>query len=185
MEISDKNYALASNQFTLSSRPYLYAFLEESVSLDSKSGIFFGGGTLNLKNVGGIPASIINAEYHVISNEMPDTDLMGWFKKDLGGFPYVKVVFPQGSVPVPLHPMIGRKPKLVFVSAIITYTGIDPSKVYWYKFIRLFYMKKLRATPIQFAFETLKAEEDWDRNGNFTVPNFEKPDWAFYLKNRE
>jgi hypothetical protein len=187
MKMSEKSYELASKQFILSNRPYLHALLEPNFGLGAEGEIWYGGGDLFLKNAGGIPASIISAEYHVISDEMPNTDLMGWFEKDRGGFPYVKVVFPQGSVPpVPLHPMIGKKPKLVFISAIITYTGVDPNKIYWYKFNRLFYIKKLQAKPNQIiAFDTLKAEEDWDRNCSFTVPKFVEPNWEFYLKNRK
>jgi hypothetical protein len=96
--MSGKNYQLASEQFVLSNRPYLHAVLEPSFApgSGSENGIWFGGGNLYLKNEGTIPASIINAEYHVVSDEMPNTDLMGWFEKDRGGFPHVKVVFPQG-----------------------------------------------------------------------------------------
>jgi hypothetical protein len=187
MRISEKNYKITSEQFVLSNRPYLHAILEPYFGRGSGSEheIWFGGGNLYLKNAGAIPASIINADYHVISDELPNIDLMGWFEKDRGGFPYVKAVFQGSESRIPLHPIIGKTPKLLFVSAIITYTGVNPNKIYWYKFNRLYYIKELPIeTNPKISLEILKAEEDWDRNNNFIVPKFEKPDWAFYLKSR-
>jgi len=180
---------LARNQFILSNRPYLHADFEKHFGLGSGqySNDWFGGGKVCLKNDGEIPATIVKAEYNVVSDEKQNTDLLDWFEKDKGGFPHITAVFSsQSNSCVKLTPMIGRNPKLVFISAIITYTGINPKKIYWYNFNRLYYVELIqKKSYLEVKSELLKSEEDWDRNINLTIPKFEKPDWDFYLEKLE
>ena len=189
VKMSENNYKLARGQFILSNRPYLHADFEKHFGYGkgTYSKEVFGGGKLYLKNAGEIPANIVTAEYNVVSDEKPNTDIMNWFEEDRGGFPHITLVFPKKSdLYVKLTPMIGRNPKLVFISAIITYTGVNQKKIYWYKFNRLYYIEKLPKEPNQWAeIALLKSEEDWDRNKNIKIPKFEKPDWDFYIKKLE
>jgi hypothetical protein len=103
-----------------------------------------GGGHLFLRNAGKIPASDIQAEYKIVSDELKNNDLTEYFDKS-GGFPHITTVFPnQNDLSAYLNPRIGKKPKLVYVWAKISYTGSNPHNRYWYLFSYLFSIKYIQ-----------------------------------------
>jgi hypothetical protein len=180
-----------TKSFVLENRPYLHADFVSQFGFGNdprEKEIIFGGVDLSFINEGKIPASIISdeCEYISISNEMQNTDLVEWFKKAKGAYPEVTTVFPrQKSRMIPIHPMVGKKPKLVFVWCKVVYTGIDSNVKYWYKFTQIYHLKykspEDHSDQKEFTPELIKQEEDWDRNNQVQIPKFKPPDWDKYL----
>ena len=175
--------------FNLEKRPYLYVFLvplEINLGPSPDSRNIFGGGKLHFRNEGPIPASDIKAEYVVASDVNRDIALEEWFQDALGGFPHVRTVYPrQNDQYVYLHPTIGsleKRPKVLFVGAVISYAGLEPQKRYWLKFSRLYSLNVSEIEGRKFGSTILELEDFWDRNCNFDdLPEIKKPDWDQYL----
>lgn len=186
-----KNVDNQTKSFELENRPYLHAEFIPAFGFGSEpteNKILFGGVNLSFINEGKIPASIIadECEYISISDEMKETDQVGWFKEAKGAYPAVTTVFPrQKSISIPIHPMIGKNPKLAFVWCKIVYTGINSNVKYWYKFTQLYNIKVIMPEEHngvkKFSVELLKQEEEWDRNIQVQIPKFKAPDWDYYL----
>jgi hypothetical protein len=186
-----KNIENQTRSFSLENRPYLHAEYTPSFGFGAdpkEREIMFGGVELSFINEGKIPASIIpnECEYISISNEMRDTDQVAWFKEAKGAYPDVTTVFPgQKSRKIPIHPMIGKNPKLVFVWCKVVYTGINSNDKYWYKFTQIYNINYISSADSSgnktYGVELIKQEEDWDRNVQSPIPLFKKPDWNYYL----
>ncbi|HYA14276.1 MAG TPA: hypothetical protein VEF33_08050 [Syntrophales bacterium] len=187
---------LQSFAFSLEQRPYLHAILNPTASGSSltigtdidDNQTLRGGGHLFLRNAGKIPASDIQAEYKVVSDELKDNDLAEYFDK-IGEFPHITTVFPnQNDISVYLNPKIGKQPKLVYIWAKISYTGSDPYKRYWYLFSYLFSIKYVQDENdstgkriVRTQISLIQAFEDWDRNIGAKEPEYKEPYWTKYL----
>jgi hypothetical protein len=188
-------FDLQLKTFNVENRPYLHAVLNPSDSnpntlaiaqnKDDKT-MLHAGGYLSLKNKGKVPATIIKAEYKVVSDEAPEQDIVKYFEKR-GGFPHINVVFPDEVVSrVFLNPQVGRRPQLVQVWAKVVYTGTDPSKKYWYSFNYLYGLKYIDDKgSIQIVQQPINALENWDRNIDTNQPQYEMPDWKYYKSTLE
>ncbi|MCK4818418.1 hypothetical protein KA005_21790 [bacterium] len=176
--------------FNLEKRPYLHPSLENlNVWRRSKESEWcYGGGDLYFINPGNVPASIVNSEYMIATDEQGKIGIVEWFEKEYGEFPDIKSVFPgQRGVFVPLHPTIGKKPNLLYVGAVIAYTGTKPGLKYWYKFSRI-YILKFRTCKTQtgeekeiISISPHTPDYEWDRNTGSDAPILKEPDWKFYL----
>ena len=183
---------LQTDAFQLEHRPYLYlSFDPVGMGQDEpKREFWFGGGNLRFRNVGKDPASIIKTEYMVASDAIGVVPFREWFEKEFGGFPDITNVFPgQEDAAVPCHPIIGsskRKPKLLYIGAVVSYTGSSSNIVHWYKFSQVFVVsfpkegrdKGSAERPITIA---LKPDHEWDRNREDPAPKLKEPDWQAYL----
>ncbi len=184
---------LQREAFRLEHRPYLYLHMDDpGVWFNDEVKGWFGGGPLRFRNVGKDPATITKTDYMVASDAQGVIDFKGWFEKDFGGFPDVTSVFPgQENAQVPCHPGIAsgdKKPKLLYIGAVVAYVGPESAPVYWYKFSQLYAIgiSEIRNEQgIEIGFKiTLhpqKPDHDWDRNTDLEVPKLVEPDWQFYL----
>lgn len=178
----------------LETRPYVYARLEGFALTEGKKGAhhWFGGGNLYLRNESKIPASIIpnESQFMVASDESGVIEIVEWFEKAVGGFPYVTTVFPnQNDAFVPLHPIIGKKPTLLYIGALIAYTGAEPQDRYWYKFSQRYAIKWIKKANAKRKEEVVLADvmplppdHGWDRNvERGRPPKLQEPNWGYYL----
>lgn len=186
LTMTKRSLEITQEQFILANRPYLHGTFEQRPLDQDDNNVYYGMGNLKLKNTGIIPASIITerTDYCITDSEQRViTDIKGWYKTNRGAFPEVSAVFREGNNPIPLRAQIGKRPDLVYISAIIPYTGVDPKKIYWYKFNRLFHLIKSESEPSKYVgISILKTEEEWDRNTAVSVPKFQEPDWEFWKK---
>jgi hypothetical protein len=178
--------------FRVERRPYL--FLEDVdpiLSRNDPEGGWFGGVELRFRNVGRDPATITGTEYLVASDVNGVINLVKWFDEESGGFPDIKVLFPeQTDFRVPMHPNIAppdKKPRLIYIGAVISYSGPHQGMRYWYKFSRMYALELKRVRHDKgedFEFHgihPLKPDHDWDRNDNPVAPKLSEPDWQKYL----
>ncbi len=187
-----KSVDLQVDAFQLEHRPYLFLQLPQvSVWRNDPEGGWFGGGDLRFKNVGKDPATITTTRYMVASDTRGEIDFVGWFEKEFGGFPDIKMVFPgQEDARVPCHPNISpgdKKPRLLFVGAVISYVGPNADRRYWYKFSQVYVLRFVRGKDKQeriletVEIHPLKPDHDWDRNMTSAPPDLEQPKWTDYL----
>ncbi|MBW1796015.1 MAG: hypothetical protein JRJ38_16595 [Deltaproteobacteria bacterium] len=199
IDLQTRSIEIQTERFNLEKRPYLWVELKKrhiaTGAVEKRS--IFGGGNLHYYNKGEVPAGDIKLEFIVESDIIRTNELDKWFKEARGGFPQIKTVFPnQSDLYVGLHPFIGNMgnlPKLIFIGALITYTGMDKNKKYWYKAEWLYeIIYKIKIEKLEgkvkeqqeiqeVAFSPLKIYTDWDRNTNFEVPELKEPDWDYYL----
>ncbi|PKN67171.1 MAG: hypothetical protein CVU57_04260 [Deltaproteobacteria bacterium HGW-Deltaproteobacteria-15] len=188
---------LQTETFKLEKRPYLFAYLSKkgnkSVEFDiwknAEHGAFYGGGDLFFENVGQVPATIGKTQYLVASDELGDTNVVRWFEEAMGKYPDVKTIFPgQQNISVALHPQLGKKPRLVYVGAVIPYTGIKPQEKYWYKFSQLFIVQYRKVPDKEgnlkpaIAVSPHFADHDWDKHSASDPPVLSTPDWNYWLE---
>ncbi len=191
---------IQTNSFSIEQRPYIFAELRDiSFGKASEDGMFYGVGNIYLENKGKVPADIIveETDYIIASDENGKIDNEKWFDEYAGGYPHVKVVFPdQKGLHVPAHPQLGKKPNIVFVGALIVYKGTDSEKKYWYKFSRIIYIHynegKNDAGQTVIEVGNLNGTSDdtsWDMNADTPPPKLKIPDWenlkgkaSFYLR---
>jgi hypothetical protein len=169
---------IQTKTFNLDNRPYLHAVLSLTNPGRDETGSLHGLGLLYLKNEGKIPATILGKpDYIVRSDQLRNTDLMGYFER-FGGFPHIRIVFPKQNdiAPIPLTPQIGKSPKLVHVFARIIYTGVDPDKKYWYVFNHLYSLKYTEKGEVE-GIELMDPDEDWNKNLENEPPPYKAPDW--------
>ena len=185
---------LQAETFELEHRPYLYLHIppgEVRFWRNDVEGGWFAGGDLRFRNVGKDPATIRNTQYMVASDRRGVIDFIGWFEKEFGGFPDIKVVFPgQEDARVPCHPTVAERdkiPRLLYIGAVTSYEGPQPGRSYWYKFSQLYVLEFVRGKDDQgrmverFGVHPLKPEHDWDRNTNSPPPGLVEPRWQDYL----
>ena len=174
----------------LEHRPYLYLYMNTLGVGQKKPGeAWFGGGSMRFRNVGRDPASNIKTQHMVASDTLNEIDFVGWFEKAFGGFPHINSVFPgQEDAEVPCHPMIStgdKKPKLMYIGAVVTYEGPKSGMIYWYKFSRVYAIKfskeKDKEGLVKVSIYPLKADHDWDKNLNGQPPKLELPNWKNLL----
>jgi len=182
-----KTIELQHDTFLLENRPFLFVSLKNLRLWKNvnEGDVWFGGGDLYIINKGKTPAKIITkqAKYIVASNEYGDCGMMKWFEGDAGGYQHVTTVFPgQEDAFVPMHPIIGQNPKVIYFGALIPYVGLDPDKLYWYKFTQS-YLVKFRKVKDENGIERLTspsmpfpAKHDWDRNEGSKLPKLISPD---------
>lgn len=184
--------SLQREEFSLEHRPYLHVNLKTSFWFNKLENGFYGPGDLVIKNVGNAPANIDikNAVYVVKSDVDRTLNFMEWFEKSTGGFPHISTVMPgQDNQSIPFHPMIsGGKlpPKLIYVAALIPYTGPQKGKRYWFKYHQLFAVeirKKINDKVItHYALHPQPAYTYWDNNENTDVAKVEEIDWDKILE---
>ena len=164
----------------LENRPFLHAIVQRFL-VPGNGGNWYGPAVLSIKNTGRTPATIIGKpEFKVGYDGKRDINLEEYFKTVHGDSPNVTVVFPgQDSFPIPLHPEIGKNPKIAYVWSKIIYTGADSSKKYWHI---LKYIYRINTNKLGDAIVLIRAEEDWDGNENRAVPEFKDLEWERYLK---
>ena len=185
---------LQTDEFHLEHRPYLYIHLppdQLKVWYDEGERAWFGGGNLRFRNVGKDPASIIKTKYMIASDTAGEVDFVAWFERDAGGFPDIKNVFPgQEDAQVPCHPEIstgGKRPKLLYIGAVISYVGPSSKRAYWYKFSQLYVIRFIKRKNEQgretewVSVVPLKPEHDWDKNTDSEAPTLKEPEWKDYL----
>ena len=200
---------LQREEFALEHRPYLFVelqLIEKTMIVDSpdetfrraslqgiwpKDTVYFGGGDLYFRNAGRDPATITKTEYRVRSDVRRDLDMVKWFKDEYGGFPDVTSVMPgQKNLRVPCHPIIGNKkepPKLLFVGAVISYTGPQKEGKYWYKYSQLYVVefKEIELDGKKLVVPLLHPhvmDTHWDRNEGEDPPSLEDPSWDELLE---
>jgi hypothetical protein len=173
------------NAFRVEHRPYL--FIEDDkhyLGKNDPEGGWFGGVDLRFRNVGKDPATITDAKYMVASDVSGEIGVVKWFNEESGGFPDIKVLFPQQEdFRVPMHPNIApsnKAPRLVYVGAVISYTGPHHDMKYWYKFSRVY---AIQHKP-ELGWQPQKPDHDWDNNNNADAPELKVPDWQKYLSQK-
>jgi len=184
---------LQREEFSLEHRPYLHIDFKTRIWFNESEKGFYGPGDLVIKNVGNAPANIdiSKAVYVVKSDVNRNLDFMKWFEKSTGGFPHIGTVMPgQDNQSIPFHPMIseGRlPPKLIYVAALIPYTGPQKGKSYWFKYHQQFAVeiikKVLDSKVIQgFALHPQPAYTYWDNNENSNAPQLDEVNWDKMLE---
>jgi hypothetical protein len=166
----------------LDKRPYLYIDLEPIFNFDGPfTKNIYGGGYVHYKNVGKTPASEIQLEFIVSSNELRAIDLKKWFLDYYGDFPDVQTVFPEDNQKIYIHPCLGsKKTKLFYLGVLIKYKGVESNKTYWYKLRQLYTLNcddfkgTVNVTPIS-------TYTDWDKNINFNPLKLEDCDFDKHL----
>jgi len=189
-----RSVELQAKEFLLEHRPYLYIHLpsnEVEVGYNEQERAWFGGGELRFRNVGKDTATITETNYMVASDTAGVVKFREWFEKDYGGFPDITNVFPgQEDVRVPCHPEIstsGKRPKLLYIGAVVSYVGPSSKKTYWYKFSQLYVIELKKGKDNQGQEKEwsipnpLKPEHDWDKNTNSKAPILKEPVWKDYL----
>jgi hypothetical protein len=182
--------------FRVEHRPYLFVEDDRKFYLNRNDaeGGWFGGVDLRFRNVGKDPATITEAKYMVASDVRGIINVVKWFDEESGGFPDIKVLFPQQEdFRVPMHPNIApadKRPRLIYVGAVISYTGPHHDMKYWYKFSRLYviHITSLRnesghVTEVG-EIQALKPDHDWDNNSNSQAPALAEPKWQDYLSQK-
>ncbi len=178
---------LQTESFNLEQRPYLWLDMHSNMSKGDPPDVkkIFGGGYLFFRNEGKIPANIVDAQYLIASDVNKNIDLVKWFESARGSFPQIKTIFPnQKDNYVFLNPIIGdidNKPKLLFISALIKYTGKDSQKFYWYKFTRLIEIAEFDPEKNAGRISTILIDDDWDRDSPSNPSSLKYPDWDKYL----
>jgi hypothetical protein len=170
--------------FNLEKRPYLYVDLEP-LSKYYSDGSIHGGGWAVYKNEGQIPASDVQTEFKVATDDVQgEIDIKKWYEQKLGGkFPEVKTVFPkQGGVKIPINPSINKKAKFLSIEVLVTYSGIEKNKRYWSKFSQMYDVivdgKNMKLTP-------RGPIIDWDRDLNSELPPLTIPNWKEYKHSKQ
>lgn len=182
-----KSVNLQRQEFALEHRPYLYLNIPADkltlcnpITIDGCDA-WFGGGPLYFRNIGKDPATIITTQYMIASDTSGEIKLVEWLNEEFGGFQDIKVVFPdQEDQSVMLRAMIAPKntpPKLLFIGAVISYIGSNPTKKYWYMFNRLVVIVPGNEEP----YVLHSTDQDWDKNTNSEAPELKEPDWDYYL----
>lgn len=192
VDIQSTQNTIESTKFDLEQRPYVYLKLNKlSVTPNQSEGGWFGGGDLQFINVGKEPATILQTDYMVASDIRGKIDFVKWFKEAYGDFPDIKTVFPgQEDASVPCHPLISSlnpRPKMLYVAAVISYTGSRTKKVYWYKFSQLYIIaiKETKASDgaqsYNISLYPYSPDHEWDRNAEQKAPVLAVPNWQKYL----
>jgi hypothetical protein len=194
VDLQGKQIQAQGEEFRLERRPYLYLHLpldEVRVWRNVKERAWFGGGNLRFRNVGKDPATITETSYMVASDVAGSVDFVGWFEEAYGGFPDIKTVFPgQEDAKVPCHPVISsgnKKPKLLYIGAVVSYVGPISDRIYWYKFSQLFVVKfdkikDKRGKEIEgISIHPHRPDHDWDKNTDSDPPSLKEPNWKDFL----
>lgn len=171
-----ENIDLNLKSFSLEQRPYIYLYLQKVFNY-TPSGDMFGGGYLFFENEGKIPASNVKLDFKVASDSAGEINVKKWFEDVLGGFAEVRTIFPhQKDLKVYIHPSIG-KAKFFFIDIVVTYTGTEDKREYWYRLQEVYNLKGDGSNVEAIA---IKTDTDWDNNKDNNKPEISLPDFNKY-----
>lgn len=195
----NKQTSIIADSFELENRPYLYVDIapvvfsnrEKQPGNNQEYDNLYVGAKLTYKNVGRLPACNIKSEIHFYS-DVDKGDNFDRFKKwyidEFGYFPEPSSLFPhQEGQEIVCKVDCSESTRDYLFTVRITYTGEDPTKVYWYatdvrysiekgRFKQKQKLVQLEDKIIQvpsmkeYSVYFISAKSDYDRNGTAKLP---------------
>ncbi len=132
------------------------------------------GGKLIYKNVGKVPARNIKTEIHLYDNIDKNDGFARWKDEHIkkwGSVPEPNLIFPsQEGIELPVTPDCSDSASRFMFTIRVSYTGEDPTKLYWYKTDSSYELLKDSVFRGHFAIVIAKVESDYDRNDKKKMP---------------